>query len=182
MVVLDYSVLLTLIFAQDQDQVTCYLSDGERGPVVIRQGVSEDTRPEGEASGGPLEARPQRANFVESHGSQETTKGLRRKDSAITVCTVRDPLGSHHLLPGRGASLERGLFVAVPAAQRTSTGKESCRCEQCEKALRNRHVFSHPGTHTREKPHTCTQCGECFQASGVIVPCRVKSVSNVAEP
>lgn len=181
MVVLDYSVLLTLIFAQDQDQVTCYLSDGERGPV-IRQGVSEDTRPEGEASGGPLEARPQRANFVESHGSQETTKGLRRKDSAITVCTVRDPLGSHHLLPGRGASLERGLFVAVPAAQRTSTGKESCRCEQCEKALRNRHVFSHPSAHAREKPHTCTQCGECFQASGVIVPCRVKSVSNVAEP
>ena len=153
MVVLDYSVLPTLIFAQDQDQVTCYLSDGERGPV-IRQGVSKDTRPEGEASGEPLEARPQRANFVESHGSQETTKGLRRKDSANTVCTVRDPLGSHHLLPGRGASLERGLFLAVPAAQRTSTGKESCRCEQCEKALRNRHVFSPSEcSRKRETPH-----------------------------
>ena len=156
MVVLDYSVFLTLIFAQDQDQVTSYLSDGESrsGINLIRQGVSEDTRPGRKASGGPLEARPQRANFVESHGSQETTKGLRRKDSANTVCTVRDPLGSHHLLPGRGASLERGLFVPVPAAQRTSTGRESCRCEGCEKELRNRHVFS-PSvcSRQRETPH-----------------------------
>lgn len=139
-----------------KSRVICQMvrADQETRSQLNQAGVSEDTRSGGKALGGPLEARPQRANFVESHGSQETTEGLRRKNSASTVCTVRVPLGSHHSLPGRGASLERGLLAPVLAARRTSTGKESCRCEGCEKVLRNRHVFSQSGcSRQRETPH-----------------------------